>query len=819
LSVEEVRGTGSASDLQTVRLKPYKLAADPLAARIKYIEQVKVYITGKIEGGRELEVEIPKKDVVRAAPSSVIASTLSNLLKDIDDKRLLLRVETEALNFLTEKDVLRSRYRVDRQLVDAFNRLNVDVALEETPVGKELIYRITGPDGKTYHMVVGVSGKIVPKKITIACDKCSDTILWATLAKSYPHLISALTGADPDHITSLTSKIFNVGGGSVPPETLIALAQTTLATMSRVIEVKVKEDPRIADAVETYYNEPEKLADMGFAVPVTIPIPGKDSDAIRVIEWTEDMEVLREKLLKLRRSLAERMGLSLDSTEWTHILTFAAVASSDFTKPPVVLHAVGDIGSFKTTGARMLASHLAENELHITYKGPDIVERYREILDLIEEYFGVPASELENTVGGIITTTRTTEETLTVGLSIPYIVSVLKNTGETSGTLRKFMDELRARGFNVRVRERKITTRVVDPAILTNIDDYRVKYLPDRHLTLLTVMDVFDSRVLLIDEGSRNPHGLETLLTKMSLSSYTEGVRIIIITDNIEPFQEVMSNPRYAPLHDRTFKALTTPIKDDIKTFKAYGKPADEKITLLELQKANNYIENLEFPAGLYFIVKALALALEYKFRPLNVAETVYVRPIKRHEDAPVTIDVFEGIEFRFISGGRFLPHTFMLSKFNAFMEHHEHVEVEDVKKALMYTLKSRVVVEAETYAEYRLAVEKVMIRVSEILAKAEDYIDKAINFVDSLRIDPDNAATRHAETILNNEDPFTLALYVTALEQLVARGELDPAKLPKPLLYTLIEMVIERGDLELLSRMPEDDVKKIFEYREGEVK
>jgi len=541
------------------------------------------------------------------------------------------------------------------------------------------------------------------------------------------------------------------------------------------------------------------------------------------IQWPNEMMNIREKVRETIRDLVTRFGIRSETeSEWATLLVYSLVMSADYTKPPVVLHVVGDIGTFKTTGARIIAEYVQIPEFEFTYEGPDIVDKYRAFLSTLSKYFSLPMSELENKVGGVISQVTTSQNSITIAVSQPYLYSIAKDMPDGAERIVKFIEEVRSLGFSVKERMSKPRVAIIDPAQLGNIEDYRMKYLPDRYLGLLTVMDVFNNTIVVIDEGSRNPHGLETLLTKMSISALTEGVRILIITDNIEPFQEVMNNPRYAPLHDRTYKAITKGIKDDITVMENLYVPPKFRFNALELLAAQKFIESIPVPEGILYLAKAISNALEYKYSIVNVKSGIkHLRPVKRTDRASVELDMFSGLNFNFVAGGRFMYHTIMLSKFFAFINGHDHVTLEDFRKALLFTVKSRLVVDANSYTEYKVKVLDIMGRIDEALSYSEDLIGRIAVFVQLLREskNPKEIESTFMELLTEaNMNPFVAAATMSALELVLSLHKIDISRLPDPVKYSIIELKLEKDDLTGLEPFM-NDVKEIIKSRQMEIK
>ena len=542
--------------------------------------------------------------------------------------------------------------------------------------------------------------------------------------------------------------------------------------------------------------------------------------SIKKVKWTPEMKVIRETLLKVIHDIKEKFGVETDVPgEWPTILVYALVESADHTKPPTVIHVVGDIGTFKTTGPRLLAEYVSIPLLEAVYRGRDVQEKYRRLLELLSERLSIPLGELEGRVGGVIAGIAARPDSLRVSLSLPYIYSVARRRGGKE-LVEGLLQDLRREGFALSVRTARPRVGILDPAQVSNIEDYRFRYLPDSVLGLLTVMDVFDNYILVIDEGSRNPRGLESLLTKMSTATPTEGVRVIVVTDNIEPFQEVIGDPRYAPLHDRTYKALTRSAKDEISVMERLYRPPAASVDALTLLAAHNFVEKIPVPEGVLFLAKAVGDALAYKYALINDGGVEYFRPIRRGERYPVSVDLLEDMDVGFVSGGRYLYHTLRLSKFIAFLNGHDHVTVEDLEEALIYTLKSRLIVESSTYSDYKIKVVRVIEKVKEALKHSETVLSTVMRFIAAAKEgDADKMRSIYEEAVVKSStNPFMAAAITSALELLIVDGVIGLetySKLPDNVKRAVAEIIVERGDLaELIRYMGERGVQEAIERR-----
>jgi hypothetical protein len=523
---------------------------------------------------------------------------------------------------------------------------------------------------------------------------------------------------------------------------------------------------------------------------------------VKKIVWNDEMNQMRIKIMKLMYDLNKRFGLdSLNNNDWSLMLVFAIIMASDYTKPPIVVHAIGDIGSFKTTGARVIAEYIEIPELVISYSGADAVNKYNELIKVISNFFGI--SGIENTIGGVITSVRILPNELKLSLNKTFLLSLAKRN---KSDLDVFLDELRK---NFQIEERTVKPKVflLDPAQLNNIEDYRTKFIPSP-IGLITQYDIFDNHLLIIDEGSRNPKGLETLLTRMSISTINEGNRIVIVTDNLEPFTEVMSNPRYAPLHDRTYKVFTSTIKNELSILQHFNEKPSIKFNQTDLLIVENFIDNIPVPEHILFLAKTLGYALGYKFSIGISNETKYLQLFNREENPPVTIDVFKDIEFKFIPGGRFVHHTLTLAKFIAFLRGHDYVTMEDFKKAIVMTIMSRTIIETKNYIEHKLSFIEILNKVKELL-KDDSIIEEASSL--SLAMQNNDPQLENIfKTIISKlfDHPFLAPAIASIIEIQLTKG-INMKKLPKNMQYTIQEIMLQKGDISALDEHGNSEVIK----------
>ena len=535
---------------------------------------------------------------------------------------------------------------------------------------------------------------------------------------------------------------------------------------------------------------------------------------IKRIIWPDEMRRLRNNVISVISDLNKRFGLNdSDDNEWSTLLAFSMIMSSDALEPPIVLHSIGEIGTFKTVGSKMIAEYVEIPEIIIGYSGEDVVSKYYELIRIISSNFLIPQSNLENNVGGIITSLRILNNTLILALNKTFLLSLAK---KNNSDLSTFINEIKNKGFNIDERITKPKIFIIDPSQLGNIEDYRIKFVPNEKIGLITQYDAFDNYIVVIDEGSRNPRGLETLLTKMSVSSLNENTRIIVITDNIEPFMEVATNKKYAPLHDRTYTILTNAIKNDLNVLQYFNKTPVAKINQLDLLSMKTFIDNIPVPESLLFLAKTLTYALAYRFSLGIIDGVKYLQLFSRseNESPPVEIDAFKKLSFEFVAGGRFIQHTLTLAKFFAFLNMHDHVTIEDFTKAIIVTAKSRIIVNAENYTDYKLMLLEIQNVLQDVLKNAEEIIKD----VATIAVAPNAQLEKLFQTIISqaSDTPIIAPAVASMIEILITKG-IDLQTLPKNMQFTAIEILITKGDTFSLNKY--SNISAVIERRKSIIK
>lgn len=520
---------------------------------------------------------------------------------------------------------------------------------------------------------------------------------------------------------------------------------------------------------------------------------------IEEIVWTNEMKEAVKRVRKLIKDIQLRFGIRSGISDWAKMLAFSVVMSADYTKPPVNIHALGDVGTFKTTGSRLIAQYVKTPELIISGTG-EPVEVYEKIIKLISRNFGIPPDSIYGRIGGIITKVARKGDNVEVGVSIPFLYSILSSRSEGLSVYKKFIKELKDEGFVTETQYKDMTVDVKDHIQLAKLEHYRFNYLPDEKLGNLIKHEVFDNYILVIDEGSRNPDALEGMLTRMTISSLNEGVRVIIVTDNLEPHIMMASNPEYTPLYDRMYMVITPGIIDELTSMEYLYKEPSVKFDMVTLLGIRKFIDSIPVSEEADYIIKSIGNALGYKFVKVYTEDgTVFLKPIKRNENSTLEIDLFEGVsDFDFARGNRFPVHTIELAKFNAFLNKHSRVTDKDIIESLYITIPSRLVVNANSYSDYK---EKIIGVVDRATNKINDMkramIDVAGLVTHLVNKNYDDALAKFEEIMRTIEiKPEYAPVLMSGLELYISLQDYNIDELPTPIAYTIGEIILIKGDL-----------------------
>ena len=557
---------------------------------------------------------------------------------------------------------------------------------------------------------------------------------------------------------------------------------------------------------------------------VLVSMPSKQ---VYEVELTDTVKSVIRKAKTLIDELKTRFGLVNTPSEWAEALVFGIIASADYREPPVVLHAIGRPGTFKTYGATLLRRAVDVPHLVVEATG-DPKKVYNVIINALKGA-GLPVEYGQE--GGLLKEVVTEPNRVSIYISLPHLVSLISSR-DVVRTVSEIVDRLKRKGLSVRVVNREAGVRIVDFKQASNIEKYRYMYRNDPFLGIIRRSYIFGEEILLIDEASRDPMGLEAMLTKMSISSLDDSTRTIIMTDNLEPYLEVVREPRYAPLHDRTFKILTQQISDEKIVEKTILAPFKTRINMLEAQLLNRVMKEIPVPETFMFIAKAIPIMLSKKIAIIPVNDTVMLTLIDRETDIEseemIVIEPLKtGFTYSFREGGRFKRHIELYTRFKALLNEKGVVTDKEFLEAVDVAVRSRLVLpEVRDYIDYKMKVfyilDSVRAEIEKLLGNKE-LVEKIARFIEILSKDKISKGDAEELRKIYNEivedatsrNPvyprITIPALYGAVEQVLSNKPIDIAGLPDGLRETIIAFILERGDWRLLS-MNREHVRKVID-------
>ena len=590
--------------------------------------------------------------------------------------------------------------------------------------------------------------------------------------------------------------------------------------MTKVTAIPYEKAEKLEGEVEKVLNKLDseflKVEKMEVGKEVEEVVVGDST--LKKIVWTKQAEELRAKVQAVIKDLDGKFGLKAEgSTEWALMLAYALTMSADRTKPPVILLVVGEPGSFKTLGSTLLREYSRVPLLEFTYRGAGVADKYREFLRALTEDFDIPVTHVERTVGGVVARLWASEDTLRISLSAPYLYSIALRMHDSVDKVKQFVQKVANLGFGVQVIYDKPSVNIISPFKISEIENDRLQKEPNRVLGTITLMDALNHKYIVIDEGTRNPGPLEFFLTQMSVPSLTENYRVMVITSNIGPYVAVATDPNKWALLDRTVLAVTSALGLKLVSEENLRKPPSvvfDEVELLALQK---FIESIPVPEGARFLASVVEYALSHKFALLNVnvkptSSVKIVTPANREDRFPSEYDLFEGMKFKFTGGGRFEEHTLRLARFFAFLEGHDHVTLDDLKRALRYTIRSRLVIEdADTYVELKIRMDDVVRRASEIIDQAKDAIGVGVKIMQLMESGNTSEMEKAFEDVVSqvSRNPVLAPVIVAAVHTALSLRKLDKSRLSDRAKLTAAAVLYLKGDMERSSQY-EEEIEKL---------
>ena len=655
-------------------------------------------------------------------------------------------------------------------------------------------------------LFVSCSCPLAAKKKGLLCKHAV-----AVLANAAPlilaHADSSLGGGDAEELVERwrengrraaekARRLIEAGKAGVEENVAYYLAKFALKKLS-VFSADVP-----PDTVDLVLDSPGEAVLRGVLKAPSMGIAG-EAEEVEYPEWAVEA---RERLRAAAQDLAGRMGLSRLGAEWPRALVYGLVASSDPLAPPVVVHAVGNIGTYKTFGAKMAAEYAYTEHLVVEAEGVDGAAAYDALLALLEKWLGVPRDVFASYIGGLVADADVRPGRLEVRLSLPHVAGILARYADADGVeaararLEGLLRDLEAAGFTLRPAKAGYGVRVLDPVVAGNVEDYLQDVVRNARGWMRRER-AFGSHVVVLDEFSRAlAAGGESLLTRTSIGGVDTTARLLVATDNIEPFLEVARDRRLDPFHDRVVRVFTPEMRNPLEAAARIAARPSVRLGQLELMAVRRLVSSIPVPDAEVFRVQVAFNLLAYTYEGRVVDGEAVVAPARRAGD-----------EWRFVPGGRFVSHSIMMARYNAFMRGAGRVGREDTLRAIAAAAASRVLFpRADGYEDYKRRVaglvewltssvgdDTVAVGVRTLAgidagewAAVEEGIDAAVD-----------AAARGAGGVP--------AAVVTAFETALAvRGAgFDAA--PGRVRLQAAAVALLKGDLELVSRF-RDEIKKL---------
>jgi hypothetical protein len=131
----------------------------------------------------------------------------------------------------------------------------------------------------------------------------------------------------------------------------------------------------------------------------------------------------------------------------------------------------------------------------------------------------------------------------------------------------------------------------------------------------------------------------------------------------------------------------------------------------------------------------------------------------------------------------------------------HGKVEYEDVEKALYTTIPSRLIIDANTYAEYKTKIAEIVDAVKSKIPTMREGMVRVAELVSLLN----DKKYSDAESLFNkiveeiDDKPEYAPVLMAGLELYMALRDFNIDELPKPIAYTIGEIILMKGDLRRL--------------------
>jgi hypothetical protein len=533
----------------------------------------------------------------------------------------------------------------------------------------------------------------------------------------------------------------------------------------------------------------------------TRPAVGEIKGTSEEIVWSDLADVLRWKVKNTIEDLSKRFGYQ-GTGDWSYLLGYALATSGSYSSPPVTIHGVGDPGTYKTTGARLLARYVRIPVLRASLRG-DPTEIYSFICDSISRNLGV--QDVRGRAGGLIRSLSIHGAGVEIEIDLSIAAALARESGGGLESVKALARDLSSRG-RVQVYDAPAQLSILDTSTIVALDSVRYRYEVNRATGLMISRSILDAYIVLVDEGSRAGKAVEHLLTITSspgTSTPFEAPRIFVVTDNVSPYEAAMQTEDLAAFHDRSVKAIARAVRSELLSEKQMQAPPAAVFTSAELDYLARFIASIPVPQGIMHIAKAISLGVEHRFAPRGE----YIEVLPRGARGDVELSITSG-KVQYYGGGRFLHHALMLSRFNAFLRRASSVSIEDLSSILEILLLSHG--RAQSFSELKTGVLADASTIGRYLLRADGYVSRAALLVASAAYgspDPEKIFPSTIEEAA--KDPFMAATLFASIEAAISSYRVDPRKLPRGAKLSAASLALARGDMELL-KMLRSEVEKL---------
>jgi len=536
------------------------------------------------------------------------------------------------------------------------------------------------------------------------------------------------------------------------------------------------------------------------------------------IVYTRRALELRDRVEKLINLLSEWSG---GQTSYAKLLVFAGVkAFGNHRFPSINVHVIGAPGTFKTV--------LPTHALRMAFK--------KDYAVLVVKYEDDPKTVFNHVYGRLLEETRSFMNEIVVGGLVRRIDLDKKRRTITLVIDKKMFEDFSGKTIDEFVRSLRVEARAtvvrepLSAGIVHGANVYDLFFNPFLvNVDYLNEIGSFrvlnrelQNDILVVDEASRDMKSVERLLTILSLGSIIYPFRIVVMTDNLEPFLDAVEDPRMTALHDRTYHTMTGTVatrRSELfkKSDEILGKIEENALTPDEIDRINRIMDAIPVPPITELLMEAIALELSHRLDRAE-APVFFLKPEAGLEPGDKTVySIAEALEnTEFVGGGRFLEHTLWLSKFNAFLDGKPYIDLEVLRKTLWNTASGRIKTLARNYAEYSIRTSKLLSRIdNQVKTGMNDLIEGVELAFEIVKTKTDEQADRVKEKlsdIATNVKTHPLAYYglVAALVRLYSEGQIRKDSLHPELKTVVYTILVGAGiPIENLEMQIGEDVKK----------